>query len=386
MSQDNPIPGFWIRFLATLLDVALLAALVLLSTFIPQVKAYLYRLGEISWMGSVILLVYFTICHSSIMEGQTLGKKIFKIQVVRDDGVYLGLGQSLLYYLTGFYTLPFLFVIGLFCDNIFKTILWGGVYLALVLGETILIAYHPLKQGGSDHICGTLVTGVNQYRKNIFKTFYNGQQARFAFIAAVAASLAIIFLSGTATFMLNRILTNNQEQLESVFPKTSMIMLLGNDEMYKYNSDLIASKIKEKTSFQKISFNHTYGKALIAGSDSIQKTHILNVIGYLEDDVVKSPRKMEMETSKLANIIVENYGYLTDVNYINITGRSGFDIGIASQYHKENFQFAADGTPLDTKAVFLTKEQIGIKEIAKIALTGFDKLFSWKDANANPIQ
>ncbi|GGA03456.1 putative membrane protein YteJ [Paenibacillus marchantiophytorum] len=85
--------GFWIRFVAVLLDGIAIQAVFVLLSFIVNISPFKPNLGmsvlqyAISWSYSVIL---------TVLLGQTLGKMIMGIRVIRKDGLPNTWGSILL--------------------------------------------------------------------------------------------------------------------------------------------------------------------------------------------------------------------------------------------------------------------------------------------------
>src|SRR4051812_1168077 len=100
MEIANPpkmIAGFWIRFFADFLDAIFLAIFGFLLSL--PLKGTFYKLGEKGvWIGLIITFLYTGILQSALGEGQSLAKRILKIQVLKMDGEYLSLPMSFLRY------------------------------------------------------------------------------------------------------------------------------------------------------------------------------------------------------------------------------------------------------------------------------------------------
>ncbi len=96
--QARRISGFWRRIAAFLLDSLLLALIgFALGAFCFDFLADLGALGKL--LGFSIALAYFGLLNSSIGRGQTLGKRMMKIEVVDRSGRHIALGRSLLRYM-----------------------------------------------------------------------------------------------------------------------------------------------------------------------------------------------------------------------------------------------------------------------------------------------
>jgi uncharacterized RDD family membrane protein YckC len=130
ISASAPKAGFWIRFLAILIDSILVG---IVNTAIGAVLNLQPngRAGLQTLLG-IIYYVYFW-SNSSPWPGQTLGSRLLNIRVIRTDGSDLSISQALIRY------------IGLFISVlvIFIGVIWA--------------AFDPNKQGWHDKIAGTYV-------------------------------------------------------------------------------------------------------------------------------------------------------------------------------------------------------------------------------------
>ena len=89
-----PISGFWRRFFAFLIDVALLAIVALtLGAFFFDAFAHLGGWGRFVGLG--IMMPYFGVQNSALVGGQTLGKRLMGIRVVDAAGQPISLPRSL---------------------------------------------------------------------------------------------------------------------------------------------------------------------------------------------------------------------------------------------------------------------------------------------------
>ena len=122
--------GFWIRFLAILIDSILVG-------IVNSALAAILSLNNNGRSGLQIILglVYYVYFWSSNSPwpGQTIGSKLLNIRVIRTDGSDLTISQALIRY------------VGLFISIlvIFIGVIWA--------------AFDPNKQGWHDKIAGTYV-------------------------------------------------------------------------------------------------------------------------------------------------------------------------------------------------------------------------------------
>jgi uncharacterized RDD family membrane protein YckC len=129
-----PKAGFWIRFLAILIDGIIVG--IVTSALGAILNLNVNGRGGLQTLLGVIYYVYF---WSSMgpWPGQTVGSKLLNIRVIRTDGGNLDIGQALIRY------------IGLIISII---VIFIGVIWA---------AFDPNKQGWHDKIAGTYVVKLS---------------------------------------------------------------------------------------------------------------------------------------------------------------------------------------------------------------------------------
>src|SRR5215472_4420902 len=92
------VAGFWIRVLADIIDMAILWAFALALSFVME--SWFLKLGEDGvWFGLLISIAYFVPMQSRFGNGQSLGKRSLRIQVLDMNGQPLSLAKSFLRYL-----------------------------------------------------------------------------------------------------------------------------------------------------------------------------------------------------------------------------------------------------------------------------------------------
>ncbi|MGG9972256.1 RDD family protein [Ferruginibacter sp. SUN002] len=153
------VAEFHKRFFAYLIDIILMV-IYLISMIYLFVGDYRLRFGEAS-IGFVILavfipLIFYTLLSELWLNGQTVGKKIFKIKVVSLDGGEPTLSQYLLRWFLRFYEWGFI-VFFLFWGN-------GKMgFLILFLGgivSIIIISISKRNQRLGDIVAGTVVVNT----------------------------------------------------------------------------------------------------------------------------------------------------------------------------------------------------------------------------------
>lgn len=155
------VVGFWRRFFADLLDAIFLG--------IPGYGiGYLFRytfsaMGlHAIWIGLVCSFLYYGLQHTRLGDGQTPGKRLLGIQVLRRDGQYLGFGKSFLRYLV----VSFVFyngIYGSFLNHLPPSVVMaaGPVYFLIIIWAFfacfLMIPLHPLKRGLHDIAADSVV-------------------------------------------------------------------------------------------------------------------------------------------------------------------------------------------------------------------------------------
>jgi uncharacterized RDD family membrane protein YckC len=159
--SSQVVVGFWRRFFADFLDAIFLA--------IPGYGiGYLFRytfsaMGlHAIWLGLVCSFLYYGLQHTRLGGGQTPGKRLLGIQVLRRDGQYLGFGKSFLRYLV----VSFIFYNGLYGSLInhlpqSTMMAVGSVYFLVIIWAFfacfLMIPFHPLKRGLHDIAADSVV-------------------------------------------------------------------------------------------------------------------------------------------------------------------------------------------------------------------------------------
>jgi uncharacterized RDD family membrane protein YckC len=114
------------------------------------------------WIGLVCSFLYYGLQHTRLGGGQTPGKRLLGIQVLRRDGQYLDFGKSFLRYLV----VSFVFYNGIYgslLSNLPPTAMMaaGSVYFLVIIWAFfacfLMIPFHPLKRGLHDIAADSVV-------------------------------------------------------------------------------------------------------------------------------------------------------------------------------------------------------------------------------------
>ena len=306
-AEKKIVVGFWLRLVSDSLD-AIILGLLGLALAIP-LKEQFMKLGPHGiWIGLCIVFLYTGILQSAIGQGQSLGKRLLKIQVLRTTGEFLSLPLSflrysvlaLIFYNSWIYTaLPFL--------NGYPTflILYSGFILALMVGCVFLVAFHPAKRGIHDLIAGTVVVRKGMFDKEkINKLINNKERVKTAYRIATGVLLILMVGFGVLTYW-------------------------NSDSMARMS--MIRDQIVSQTGFQDIGVSYHWKSS--AGKET---TSIL-ISAFV---VLDEPHKLEDLKRVIlpaVSSVAETYPDLKGVDKIILQEIKGFNIGIANSYSRNNY-------------------------------------------------
>jgi uncharacterized RDD family membrane protein YckC len=200
--QSKIVVGFWRRLFADLIDAVCLG--------VPGYGlGYLFRyqlstMGLHSlWIGLACGLMYYGLFHSRPGHGQTPGKRLLGIQVLRRDGGYLGLGSSFLRYIVVsfvFYNPLYGSLAGYLPADTMMAV--GSVFLLLVVWAFfacfLMIPIHPLKRGLHDLAAGSIVVYRGKYDAEALAKMDDPAKSRRAWLilACISAIVAGVLFYG----------------------------------------------------------------------------------------------------------------------------------------------------------------------------------------------
>lgn len=324
MKEEKIVVGFWWRILADGLDAILLGLFGLLLA-IPLQNVF-YGMGENGlWIGLIITFLYTGIMQSSIGQGQSLAKKLLKIQVLSLDGSYLSLTKSFLRYSV----LAFIFYnqwIGMGIINAipvlnnptFETI-YSIFCIVLMIGTVILVAMHPLKRGLQDLLVGSVVVRQGAFNREKLDALNDQSKTRNAFIYWGVFTLVII-----AGFYYA---TQAQKSTAAMFKELTTM----------------SQEITKSTSFNVKTLTVTHHFSNKAG----EKESIgVNVVVFLNKKKFDDKVFRLGEIEKAVQIVIKSYSKLSECNYINVKVMTGYNIGLWSMYYNEDNPYTIDGKPI----------------------------------------
>lgn len=198
------VVGFWRRFFADFLDALILG--------IPGFGigyAFRYTFSAMGthaiWFGLACGFLYYGVQHTYLAGGQTPGKRLLGIQVLRRDGEYLSFSKSFLRYLV----ISFVFYNGIFGGLLnylpLKAMMAAGsIYFIIVIWAFfacfLMIPFHPLKRGLHDIAADSIVVYKGTYDDAIVNQLDDSVKAKRAMliltvVSVIFAGACIIWLS-----------------------------------------------------------------------------------------------------------------------------------------------------------------------------------------------
>ena len=189
------VVGFWRRFFADFIDAIFLG--------IPGYGiGYLFRytfsaMGIYAiWFGLVFSFLYYGLQHTRLCGGQTPGKRLLGIQVLRRDGGYLDFGKSFLRYLV----VSFVFYNGIYgglLNHLPPTAMMaaGSVYFLVIVWAFfacfLMIPFHPLKRGLHDIVAGSIVVFKETFDSEVVERLQDSKKTKRAFIILTVGSVIL---------------------------------------------------------------------------------------------------------------------------------------------------------------------------------------------------
>lgn len=302
--ESSAICGFWRRLFALAIDTIFIGLIGLFIGFVGyDFFAQLGGYGRL--IGFAIALTYFGFANSSILGGQTLGKKIFKIQVVGANGQTISLPKSLLRYTV--LGLPFFFNGAPISPDIIQQPVIM-VLLALIvffMGGSIIYLYifnRKTRQSVHDIVVGTYVINIGQHLAT--RSVWKGHMVTLGiFLVLIIVGTTIIIPQLTQKKLFADLLIAQQHIQASGMVHYSTIST-GSHWTYNSNSD-------NKNEYTYLTVNA--------------------VMKY-------RPENFEQSIAAIATIIINSYPSLYEKDSLMINTIYGYDIGIARAWKNQNQQ------------------------------------------------
>jgi uncharacterized RDD family membrane protein YckC len=296
------ISGFWRRLVALFLDSMLLGLVGMVpGIFLFDWLASLGGLGRL--IGFAVALVYFGVLNSALGRGQTIGKRIMKIEVVDKAGHHIGIGRSFARYAV-LGTPYFLNGAPLPMDLLSS---WLGYGVAIVvfgsLGVTIYLYLfnRRTRQSLHDLVVGTFVVRADRA----------GELPKISIwlphivVSAVLGLLPLVLAAFVPAIM-----------KMSVFP------------------DLIALQQKLQATGKVHSVSVYVGKNWSSINGSSHETSSLQATAVWK----QRPADYQAAAGEIAAVILADYPDVKRKDVVVVTVAYGYDIGIANAWIRESVQ------------------------------------------------
>ena len=330
----DQLANFFIRILAYVLDQFILGivGLIVVVIFYFISKDFLIQIGQLGRLiGLVIAMAYFGILNSRIGNGQTLGKKIFKIKVVDKEGKLITLWRSGLRSLI--LIIP-IFLNGINFDISFIEkqnilyILVGLIFITLT-SISMGLVYFYIFNGQTRQAIHDLISGTFVVKRDI-KDWQEFKPVK-KFHYYVYCGLLLLILIGSVVLVLR------------------FKPVLG--DMYT-----IAKKIRTQKGYKIISM----GKTFTNFSSSSNNWKKVKVTKFTIEVKRFNTNISEYDIAyEIVQTILREYPGVNELNNITVLVSTGYDIGILKGNSYINFS----GTPNDwrTRKISEKKSMNGIQ-------------------------
>jgi len=303
-SENRIISGFWRRLLAFFLDGTLIGVFgfilgLSLFDFFAQIGGY----GRI--VGFCIALAYFGLLNSSIGKGQTLGKKIMKIEVVERNGRHISLVPSLIRY--AILSAPF-FLNGLIIPPSVVQSPIGYIIGFVIFGFGGAIIYLYIFNRRTRQSLHDLAI-----RTFVVKTMPKGDVAVSPVWKTHLIIVGIWFFVTISFCVAAPMITQ-----KGIFPELLALQ----------KSIQSTGKVHIATTFVGKSWGIMEGRrweSTYFHSNAIWKTR---------------PEDYQAAASDVASLVLSEYSKSMDKDILAVTVMYGFDIGIAQAWNKQNFNYS----------------------------------------------
>lgn len=292
------VVGFWRRFFADFLDAIFLG--------IPGYGiGYLFKYNfsamgsHAIWIGLVCSFIYYGLQHTRIGGGQTPGKRLLGIQVLRRDGQYLDFGKSFLRYLV----VSFVFynwIYGSLISHLPQTAMMaaGSIYFLVIIWAFfacfLMIPFHPLKRGLHDIAADSIVVYKGCFDNEVLDQMEDSAKVKRALIIL---SIGSVLLAGGC--------------------------ILG---LVKFSGSRDMSKLAE---IQK-SLGTEYDISQVRANSFNGKAESLAVVVYVPLKIFENKTEKERIRQEVFNKVKTRFNDLEPFGKLRIVMSSGYNIGIAN--------------------------------------------------------
>ena len=307
LDQTRSIAGFWRRLLAFIVDWLILGAGGYVSgLFLFEFYVHLGLWGRL--FGFAVALAYFGIFNSSAGGGRTVGKRIFRIEVVDKEGSHISILRSMIRYsvLGVPFSLNLLLMPARVGQSLFGYLM--GILVLTLLGAIVYLYIFNRRSRQSLH---DLVAGTYVVRRHpegpvaappLWKPHLIVLTTWLAVVSAYMVFLAPMFLGGAF--------------LAEIVPVQRTIE----------------------------SLEDVHVAAVMVGKRTAMPPGGTRVTSYVEATVTlkQRPEDRDKAAMRVAAVVLETYARIAQMDFLAVTVRYGFDIGIASSWRGQTVQFSLE--------------------------------------------
>ncbi|MGF1760430.1 RDD family protein [Photobacterium sagamiensis] len=309
------IAGFWRRFGAFFIDISILGITgFCLGTAFQDFFVEIGNWGNL--IGFSIALFYYGILNSNIGNGQTLGKKLFKIKVVDSENntisIFKSCGRYLVLFIPAYFNgvQPDDDITPVILEYLYPLIIFGGLFSTYYL----YIFNRITRQSLHDLALGTYVVNVSTEKQSVGKVWRPH---------LVIVSLFCIAMLSLPVFLPT---SSQQELIAKLATSQDAIMEI---------PPVISVKVADGESFVKSTKGEDTETTFVAADVYLNKN-------YIND---------ERLARHIAGLIIQNYELALEKDIIQIKLIYGYDTGIFSQWDKRTHTFE----PLELTTDLLSK-------------------------------
>lgn len=328
-TSPKMVAGFWIRVASDILDAIFLGIFGLCISL--PFKSFFYKIGESGvWIGLIVTFFYAGILQSAIGEGQSLAKRMLKIQVVKMNGEYISLPMSFLRYsviamifYNGWIALAIFSLVPALNNPTFQAIYGTGVFF-LIAGTMLMVPLHPLKRGIHDLISGSAVVYKGTFDTERISSLNNPSKAMKAYAIPGIVGIAFLILAFTL----------GKRAMASPMMK----------ELLQAQQQITSDTTLTNVSVREFWFK-SFGK-----EQRSTKTLIVN--GFMQKERYDNRETQDSEAQKAARILINALGdaRAREFDKINVVIRTGFNIGICNINLNNGHLFGPDGSPINEQS------------------------------------
>lgn len=318
--ESGSVCGFWRRIVAFVIDISILGIIGLVLgaigfDFFATIGIY----GRL--IGFTIALLYFGLANSSKFSGQTIGKKILKIQVVDSKGETITVPKSFLRYII--LALPFFLNGAPFSPEILQNKLFMIVlgFVVFFMGGTILYLYifnRKTRQSLHDVVSNTFVVNFESRPTN--EAIWKGHFISLGIFLVIFLIAITIFLPRLA--------------------KKQFFQDLQSTQLAIQESGLVE--------YSTISAGKTWSSDA-SGNSEFTYCAINAKLNH-------RPENFEKIIFRIAKIVLNTYQPIYDKSSLTVNAIYGYDIGIASGWKSQS----QSHSPKEWEQI-LSEEEIGKK-------------------------